>query len=178
MRWTSLLFACLALLTAACAEGLPTDAAIEDTVDAPIPTKARVSAEAIRVDAEWRSVSAGTPTYGYDPRAEILRIAVQVDDAAIRAQHPGFDGLESVFVLVPRATDGGLVWESHAVPYWAESRAGYYAQIVIDVHRTDWLHGLDVQAAIEHGVAIGLDTNVGTVWAQGPGENHPVVRAR
>lgn len=173
MRLT-LFFACFALLTIACADAPLVDGAAES----PIPTKSRVSGGAISVEAEWRSVSAGTPTYGYDPRAEIVRIEVRVDDAAIRAEHPGFDGLESAFALVPRHTDGGLVWESHEVPFRVQSRAGYYGQVVIDVHRTDWLHGLDVEAAIEYGIAVGLDTNVGPIWAQGPGENFPLVEAR
>lgn len=176
MRFTALFFffACFALFTAACA-----DAPIEaGETAAPIPTKSRVSAEAITVDAEWRSVSAGTPTYGYDPREDIMRVTVHVDDGAIRARHPGFDGFESAFVLVPRATDAGLIWESHGLPYAGQTRAGYYGEIVIDIHGSDWIRGLDVQAAVEYGVAVGLDTNVGPIWAQGPGENFPVVEAR
>lgn len=173
MRWTLPLFAAFALFTAACADAPLADD--EAAALAPVPEKARV-ADAVTVDARWRSVSAGTATYGHDPRTSLLRIEVRVDDAAIRARHPGFDGLESAFVLLPRRTDTGLVWESHAVPYASQSRAGYYGQIVIDVHRTGWVDGLDVDAAIEHGVAVGLDTNIGPVWAQGPGENFPVVR--
>lgn len=128
--------------------------------------------------AEWRDLVVGTPTYG-DPATEpFLRLEVVVDDAAVAAQVGGFDGLEQVFALVPRRLgDGSLRWESVDVPFVGPELSGYYGEVRRDRHETEWLRGLDVATARELGVAFGMDTNVGTVWLQGPDENTPVLPA-
>ncbi len=76
----------------------------------------------VSVSATYRDVVVGTPTYGNDATAPVLTVRVEVDDAAIRAQVPGFDGREQVFVRGPKLKSGGTVWESHALASAAAPR--------------------------------------------------------
>lgn len=131
---------------------------------------------AVEVGAWQRQVPTGcTPTYGRSCREPAVKVRVRVDDALLRQAHPGFDGLEHAFVLLPYYdADGLLQWQGHAVPWDRLSRHGYYSELTADVHETDWLRGVDLDAIEAEGVAVGLDTNVGLVWAQAPGANHPL----
>jgi hypothetical protein len=128
------------------------------------------------VSATYSYVVVGTPTYGNDATAPVLTVRVEVDDAAIRAQVPGFDGFEQVFVQVPKLQGGSVVWESHALTWKASRMGGYYAQIRYDIHESGSIWGVHGPTLEQHGVAVGLNTNVGTLWAQQPGQNFPVTR--
>lgn len=126
------------------------------------------------VTASWRRVVTGVPTYGYDATEPFLTVGIGVDDGAVRAAHPGFDGLERPFVLVPRASDDGSVrWERVDLRYRGQSSRGYYGQIRIDRYETEGvkLSEKDLAAALSLGVAAGIDSNVGTIWAQDHGAN-------
>jgi hypothetical protein len=47
---------------------------------------------------------------------------------------------------------------------------------VIDIHESGSVWGVDGPTLQTNGVAVGLDTNVGTIWTQAPGQNWPVVK--
>ncbi|MCB9526158.1 MAG: hypothetical protein H6702_22665 [Myxococcales bacterium] len=183
------LLAGLALSTAACGDmeadglegeaapawaGLTPPAAVGKADDARgLPDRA------IEVGVFQRQVPTGcTPTYGSPCTEPAVKVRVRVDDALVQQAHPGFDGLEQAFVLLPwRDDDGALQWSGHAVPWSHISRHGYYAELTADVHQTEWLRGVDLATIEAEGVAVGLDTNVGLIWAQAPGENHPLAPA-
>lgn len=69
-------------------------------------------------------------------------------------------------------------WLRIDVPYETQTRAGYYAERTVDVHLLEslYLSKEDLEAMRELGVAIGLQTNVGTLWAQEPGRNFRMER--
>jgi hypothetical protein len=55
--------------------------------------------------------------------------------------------------------------------YQHTARAGYYGQIAVDVYSLGPARVADLDTLERLGVAVGLDTNVGTLWAQDPGAN-------
>jgi hypothetical protein len=142
----------------------------------------------ISVDAFYRWAPDGVPTYGHDPRAPRLDVEVIVDDAQVAAALPGFDGLESAFALVPRS-DGaeGARWELHGLS-WAGGAyrtvgSSLYDQRTERVGDKHVLRGLrlseaDLQQVLARGIAVGLDTNRGTVWAQDADQNFTVDESR
>lgn len=141
----------------------------------------------ISVHASYRWAPDGVPTYGHDPRAPRLDVEVIVDDVQVAAALPGFDGLESAFVLIPRAdAGGGARWELHGLS-WAGGAyrivgSSLYDQRSERVGDKHLLQGLrlseaDLQQVLAHGIAAGLDTNRGTVWAQHAGQNFSVDEA-
>lgn len=139
-----------------------------------------VSTSGITATATYAEVVTGTPTYGSPATSPVLTVHVEVDDAALRKGFPGFDGLERAFALVPKLAAGRLVWESVSLRYSGETRRGYYADIKIDLHDsgpiwcTGW--GVDWETLRAQGVAIGLETNLGVIWAQAEGKNLAVGR--
>lgn len=135
-----------------------------------------VATSGLSVQATYREVITGTPTYGSPATSPMLAVHVSVDDAALRRQYPGFDGMERVFVRVPKLVSGGLTWETVSLRYAGQSRTGYYGEIVIDLHESGPIWNVDWATLSANGVAIGIDTNVGVFWAQDEGKNHPVVR--
>lgn len=96
-----------------------------------------------------------------------LSVEVQVDDQAIRSNVPRFDGIENVFALVPRSTESGVAWTKTTLQY-TKSRQG--SDKTVDLHRV-FVSDVDAAAVAQHGVAIGLETNTGVIWAQRNGEN-------
>ena len=95
------------------------------------------------------------------------QMTVGVDDEQLRKVIPKgehFDGLEKVFALVPD--------REGAHPKWYRVELAYQGKPV----GTHDLHGAIVENSYgpiwENGVAFGLDTNVGTVWLQLPGDNY------
>ena len=106
-------------------------------------------------------------------------VRVDVDDQKVQANVPGFNGLERAFALFPYEEDGKVAWKRVELTYdRKQSCSGD------DVHgfwitrkdiNSPWLtpagEKIDFQAANKYGVAFGLDTNVGTVWLQGPDDN-------
>jgi|GEM_PF-3795377 len=135
----------------------------------------------IDVKATWRRVVTGVPTYGYEATEPFLALEITVDDAKVRAQHSGFDGFERPFALVPRAgvRSGDVRWERVELAFRGESRHGYYGEQRRDVYEVKGIRlaEADVEVVLSLGVAVGLETNVGTVWAQDPGDNTRPVRA-
>jgi hypothetical protein len=127
----------------------------------------------LSVSARWFYAYVGTPTYGSTPQP-VLRVDVLVDDAAVRQQVSGFDGREQVFVLVPKRLNGNLVWERHALN-WAGTRS--VNGKTMDLHESPMITGVDGTTLQTHGVAVGLDTNVGTHWGQQSGQNWPVTQS-
>jgi len=102
------------------------------------------------------------------PRVEFMRgassVRVSVDDAGLRrAGLDGFDGLEKAFALMPHNLPGGQVT-------WSKVDLGYEQTVKgRDVHAA--YPAVDANAVREHGFAVGLETNQGTVWLQKPDDN-------
>lgn len=140
----------------------------------------------ISVEAFYRSAPDGVPTYGHQPSTPVLDVEVIVDDAQVAAALPGFDGLESAFVLVPRAEGADRArWELHGLS-WAGAAyrtvGSLYDQRSERVGDKHVLQGLrlseaDLQQVLARGIAVGLDTNRGTVWAQDADQNFTVDKA-
>jgi hypothetical protein len=127
----------------------------------------------IEVKARVREGVVGTPTIGSPATAPFLSIEVTVDDRQVRTQHRGFDGFERAFALVPRQSDGGTKWTRVELAYRGTSQRGYIALYPVDLYEASSLRLTDSDRALVSslGIAVGLDTNVGTVWAQNYGDN-------
>jgi hypothetical protein len=152
----------------------------DDAAQTAEPEVRSAKVSAIEVDATYRMVVIGTPTYGFDATEPFLTIQVIVDDAALLREQPGFDGYERAFALVPRAGEGGGGWERIEIPFAHRQVRGYMSSVRwVDVHRAVSLRlsDADLSLLLSEGVAIGLETNVGTIWAQDAGENFAVTRA-
>ncbi len=168
MRPLHALVCCSILATTACAAD--TDEATSDSLESPLASK---KSPGLDVEASVASRSVGTPTYGYDPRGLFLTVRTSVEDSVVREKRPAFDGLERAFALVTVVENGQSRTVRLELPYAHTRRAGYYGQRVIDVYEaTVRLDAL----AVERGVAVGLDTNVGTVWAQDPGDDFVITK--
>lgn len=135
----------------------------------------------IDVEVKSRLVLIDTPTYGYYPTAPFVSVRILVEDAKLRATRPGFDGYERPFVLLPRADgpNGQVRWERQTPKYKGVTLRGYYAERRLDMYELDAqrMSEADFKLAREHGIAVGMDTNVGTIWAQTPGKNFEVYPA-
>lgn len=102
---------------------------------------------------------------------------LKVDDAAIRAQRPGFDGFERPFVMLPAEHNGQVTWYRHELQYRGPGIAGPWKPNLVDTYELPEVTNVDRAALQKYGVAVGLETNVGTIWAQKPGENFGVTDA-
>jgi hypothetical protein len=106
-----------------------------------------------------------------------LQVTMQVNDRFVKAALPGFDGLERPFALVPRQRTGELTWERVPLTFAGTDTSGVHGlrnpehQTRIDRYLAVGVFDVDTDAIRSHGIALGMDTNVGTVWAQAPGEN-------
>src|SRR5687767_11020086 len=108
----------------ACAPRADDDDASASTTDA--ASEGQALGAGVVVKASYAMVVTGTPTYGNDATEPVLNVEVEIDDAEVRRQHPGFDGYENVFVLVPNR-DGG--WQSSPLAWKGTAGRGYYAQV-------------------------------------------------
>lgn len=165
-----MLFAALASLAAvACSAPAPAPAPAEEAAS----TSADVTAEesGVRVEATWARAITGTPTIGFDATTPVLDFSLRVDDRAIRSAHPGFDGLEHPYVLVPRA-DGSTTRLD--LPFRYTTQEGFIQLYPIDVYSNDtfFISEPDLALVREQGVTVGLDTNAGTITT------HVAVEAR
>jgi hypothetical protein len=134
----------------------------------------------VDVNATYRFAFSGIPTIGSEnPDVPLLTMKITVDDEAIRRQHPGFDGLERVFAMVPRRAGGQTTLERIELPFDHSELRGFIQLRYVDVHAIENLHLSkdDLAATLAEGIAVGLDTNVGTLWAQEPGHNFVPVPA-
>lgn len=115
------------------------------------------------------------PTYGTQTHPETsVDLRISLDDAALRQQLPGFDGLERPFVMIPSEKDGQITWWRHELKYSGSGREGFYADRAVDTYRLETVHNVDRAAVEKYGILVGVDTNVGTAWAQGAGSSHRV----
>ena len=130
---------------------------------------------AVRIDARYltHSVPTSSPeTIGTPRRTEsAVRLDVSVDDARIRQQLQGFDGFERPFALIPSENNGNVTWWRHELSYEGPGREGYHLERPVDRYELDPVRNVDLTAVKKYGIALGLDTNVGTLWAQQPGAN-------
>lgn len=162
-------------LTTGCGDaGSP--AASEDPQYVEGMAQSLVSTAGITAQATYQEVVTGTPTYGFPATSPVLTVHVEVDDAALRKSFPGFDGLERAFVRVPKLAAGRVIWESVDLRYSGQTRRGYFAEIPIDLHDSGSIWGVDWPTLSANGVAIGLTTNLGIIWAQEEGRNLAVSR--
>lgn len=132
----------------------------------------------MRVNATWRNVVTGVPTYGYDATEPFASVEVVVDDPIVREKHPGFDGYERPFILLPRKDAAGVVrWERIDLPHTGGERYddyyNYNTAKVRDLYQVKGvkLSATDLEAVLEFGIAVGMESNVGTIWAQDVGKN-------
>jgi hypothetical protein len=94
-------------------------------------------------------------------------LRVEVRDYEVRRQAPGFNGTEQVFALIPREGAGGQVsWERFDLAYAPPQGYRYRSH---DEH-VAWIDA-DPQVVRAHGVAFGMETNVGTLWLQEASNN-------
>ncbi len=103
-----------------------------------------------------------------------LDASVKVDDQQIRASAPGFDGQERPFVMLPAEHEGKVTWYRHDLQYRGTGVAGPWDTRHLDSYDLPSVTNVDRGALQKYGMALGVDTNVGTLWAQKPGQNFPV----
>lgn len=103
-----------------------------------------------------------------------MRLDVSVNDAQVRQQVDGFDGLERPFALIPYQHGASAPVE------WRRVDLGYETtEFDAKTHSlTDdyGLSGVDQKDCVADklGVVVGMDTNEGTLWAQDYGQTIPV----
>ncbi len=115
---------------------------------------------------------------GPDPKGFRLVVSVVLEDSVLRKSHPGFDGYERVFSLIPRHTADGTRYERLDLKY-ESTTGGAWNCCTFDRHRAELqMTSEDLPVLEADGIAIGLETNVGTVWAQAPGRNFTVTEQR
>ena len=122
----------------------------------------------VNASAQLYSYFDTTPTYG-TPEKSGVDVRLDVDDSQVRKQFD-YDGFERPFALVPTEVDGKVEWKREALQYQGSHLGGY-----IDLHSIDSyeLNARDVNRDLvaRYGIALGMDTNHGTVWLQQPGQN-------
>ena len=102
-----------------------------------------------------------------------MDINVAVDDAKVRSQLDGFDGMERPFALVPyQHGDGPVEWRKvdlgfEATDFDPKSHAVKDEYTAQSIDMTD-------NVADKYGIAVGMETNEGTVWAQDYGQTFKV----
>lgn len=155
MKTTLFALAVLASLTAsACASP-----AVEDT--AADSAELAASGPALRLEATWSRVVTGTPTIGFDATTPRIALSLRVDDAAIRRDRPGFDGLERPRVLIPRA-DGETTQRD--LPFRYTTHEGFIELHPVDVYDDALLvTEPDLARIQERGISLVLETNAGEI---------------
>lgn len=118
------------------------------------------------------------PTLGSQQTIPVVDIEIVVDDAAVANVVADFDGYERAFALVPRMRDGQTRFERVELPFEGRRVRGFIALRWVDIHGVSSLRldSADRAGLLEKGIAVGLETNRGTVWAQLPDRTHPVTR--
>lgn len=174
LRLLSLLFGVSTFTLQACAVQSPPDE-VETSTD-----QLSASPAAVEVLASTRRTVVGTPTYGAEATEPLLSVELRVEDALLATAHPGFDGQERPFVLIPREEYGDVRWERIALHYRGQLSRGYFAERRLDVYDVSGvkLSEADLTLTRGLGVALGLETNVGTIWLQSTGDNFPVTEVR
>jgi hypothetical protein len=108
-----------------------------------------------------------------------MGVNVEVDDAQVRKVADGFDGLEKPFAMVPFQTqDGNVTWKRFDIGWSGDHVKD--RELVDDYQLSQVPGTADVNGekagnvANDLGVAVGMDTNKGTLWAQDYGQSIPV----
>ena len=98
-----------------------------------------------------------------------LSLQMRVDDAHVREDNNGFDGMEQVFAIVPMK-DGS--WERFAMGYSGDrvDRSGRREDLHKRTVTAD--DGVDFDKVQKEGIAFGMETNVGTLYVQRFGDNY------
>jgi hypothetical protein len=109
------------------------------------------------------------------PAVARLQMTVSVDATRLAEEAAGAGADVRVFALVPEQHEGGIEWVRHELPHAYSWRlvAGGGATIRYDVHALG-LSGSTIEAASldEAGIALGLETEAGTIWLQTQGDNY------
>ena len=133
----------------------------------------RFMAERLRPRARLRDKMVVIPPWPHETFVD----PVSRDENPFRKKH----GLERPFVLVPRASGSdGVRWDRIALAFTGPIPQGCYLERRVDGYATTPALRLteeDLDLVKRHGVAVGLDTNQGTIWAEGPGNNITVTAA-
>lgn len=109
-----------------------------------------------------------TPTYGSEPKTA-LDVRLDVTDAYVKQQFD-YDGFERPFALVPTEVNGKLEWKREALAYRGSHLGGYMDLEPVDSYGLQD-RNVDRGLVEKYGIALGLETNHGTVWLQNPGHN-------
>jgi hypothetical protein len=102
-----------------------------------------------------------------------LHLEAAVHDRDVRDRvDPSFDGMERPFAYLPDPTSGAFVRKylaySGTAPGSGVAPDTDFYELVLKPGAYDLAH------AMLHGVAVGLETNVGDVWLQSSGDDYPV----
>lgn len=104
--------------------------------------------------------------------ANDVAVRVSVNDAALRQAlgqaGDAFDGLERPFLW---QRDASGTYEKRYLTLQGSVPASGPRPTVDHYYSVFAGNGVDPLEALRHGVAVGLDTNVGTVWLQAFGDN-------
>lgn len=104
----------------------------------------------------------------------VAEVQLKVSDNLIREKLRGFDGMEHAFAMLPVEKKGQLTWKKVDLGFNGSGVAAYYNRTFVDLHGGT-LKNVDAKAIAKHGVAFGVETNQGVIWAQGPGDNTKAV---
>ena len=69
------------------------------------------------------------------------------------------------------ARDGQVTWSRHELQYTGTGRDGLFMEKVVDRYALPPLRDVDLAAIQKYGVAVGFETNLGTLWGQAPDQN-------
>ncbi|MEW5740834.1 MAG: hypothetical protein AB1938_18085 [Myxococcota bacterium] len=111
-----------------------------------------------------------TVTKNASGRGNTADVTLKVSDNLIREQLRGFDGMEHAFAMLPVEKKGQLTWKKVDLAFHGSGIAGYYNRTFVDFHDKQ-VKNVDVKAVEKYGVAFGVETNEGVIWAQSPGNN-------
>ncbi|MCC6809779.1 MAG: hypothetical protein IT381_20285 [Deltaproteobacteria bacterium] len=109
-----------------------------------------------------------------DNTSRELTISVSIQDRTLRDKvGAGFDGMERPFAYMPNPANGGVFEKKYlsfvgTTPASGPRPDSDHFKLVLKAGE------FDLAAAMLHGIAVGLDTNVGEVWMQAPGDDHKV----
>lgn len=122
----------------------------------------------INASAQLYSYFDTTPTYG-TPEKTGVDVKLDVTDAYVKQQFD-YDGFERPFALVPTEVNGKVEWKREALEYKGTHVGGYMDLKPVDSYE---LNDRDVSRELvaKYGIALGMETNNGTVWLQQPGQN-------
>ena len=78
--------------------------------------------------------------------------------------------MEHAFSLLPSEKAGTVSWKRVEPGFEGSCIAGYYNRTFVDLHDAQ-AKNVSAAAIQKYGVAFGVETNEGVIWAQEPGRN-------